>query len=246
MILPQLPSSVHALFKTAVEAQEPVCMATKYLPTATEGCTGYMPEINGALLLGDSWNMRHPITGGGMTVALLDVENLANRLSGKDLAALCRSGMAQLLREFRSSRRGHAGAINLLANALYRVFSVLPGDMSDVSVETQACLREACLDYFRIGGPCCKGPVSLLAGLTPSPAILITHFFWVAALGMKKMLAPYPTQKRLYGSWELLKLACSIIMPLLKQEGVTALSLPLIQRLLVLLIPWTKTGRIEE
>ena len=32
----------------------------------------------GALLLGDAFNMRHPLTGGGMTVALSDVVVLRN------------------------------------------------------------------------------------------------------------------------------------------------------------------------
>lgn len=34
----------------------------------------------GALLLGDSFNMRHPLTGGGMTVALSDIAVLRNLL----------------------------------------------------------------------------------------------------------------------------------------------------------------------
>lgn len=34
----------------------------------------------GALLLGDAFNMRHPLTGGGMTVALSDVVVLRDLL----------------------------------------------------------------------------------------------------------------------------------------------------------------------
>lgn len=41
----------------------------------------------GAILLGDAWNQRHPLTGGGMTVALWDVVLLASELikAEKDL-----------------------------------------------------------------------------------------------------------------------------------------------------------------
>lgn len=34
----------------------------------------------GALLMGDAFNMRHPLTGGGMTVALSDIVVLRNLL----------------------------------------------------------------------------------------------------------------------------------------------------------------------
>jgi squalene monooxygenase len=38
------------------------------------------PPQPGALLLGDAFNMRHPLTGGGMTVALSDCSLLAELL----------------------------------------------------------------------------------------------------------------------------------------------------------------------
>lgn len=48
----------------------------------------------GALLMGDAFNMRHPLTGGGMTVALSDIAVLRNLLRPlrdmHDASALCR------------------------------------------------------------------------------------------------------------------------------------------------------------
>lgn len=48
----------------------------------------------GALLIGDSFNMRHPLTGGGMTVALSDIVVLRDLLRPlgnlNDASALCR------------------------------------------------------------------------------------------------------------------------------------------------------------
>ena len=48
----------------------------------------------GAILLGDSFNMRHPLTGGGMTVALSDVvivRDLLRQLENiNDSYALCK------------------------------------------------------------------------------------------------------------------------------------------------------------
>lgn len=48
----------------------------------------------GALLMGDAFNMRHPLTGGGMTVALSDIVVLRDLLKPlhnlNDAAALCK------------------------------------------------------------------------------------------------------------------------------------------------------------
>jgi squalene monooxygenase len=48
----------------------------------------------GALLMGDAFNMRHPLTGGGMTVALSDIVVLRNLLKPlrnlHDASALCK------------------------------------------------------------------------------------------------------------------------------------------------------------
>jgi len=48
----------------------------------------------GALLMGDAFNMRHPLTGGGMTVALSDIVVLRNLLKPicdlNDATSLCR------------------------------------------------------------------------------------------------------------------------------------------------------------
>lgn len=48
----------------------------------------------GALLMGDAFNMRHPLTGGGMTVALSDIvvlRDLLRPLSNlHDACALCK------------------------------------------------------------------------------------------------------------------------------------------------------------
>lgn len=48
----------------------------------------------GALLMGDAFNMRHPLTGGGMTVALSDIVVLHNLLKPlhnlHDASSLCK------------------------------------------------------------------------------------------------------------------------------------------------------------
>lgn len=77
----------------------------------------------GALLLGDAFNMRHPLTGGGMTVALSDTRLLCEMLqplpSFEDSIAT-----AQRTAEFYTARKPLSATINTLANALYKVWVV--------------------------------------------------------------------------------------------------------------------------
>ena len=220
-----------------MHTQEPVCTPVKYLPTASPAKER---RFNGVLLLGDSWNMRHPLTGSGMTVALRDAEALANALFGQDgrtIGSLSDQEMCRRVQEFRTCRLALAGTVNLLANALHSVFTV-PAHCNGSGDATHSSLREACLEYFHLGGACAAGPVGLLAGLTPSPAILIAHFFFVAAIGVKRSMLPYPTWARAKQSMRVLQRACAIIMPLLRHEHVTMLSWPSVQCVLRRAIPW--------
>lgn len=139
----------------------------------------------GALLLGDAFNMRHPLTGGGMTVALSDTRLLCEMLqplaSFQDALATARSTS-----EFYTKRKPLSATINTLANALYKVFCVTGSDAHEE-------MRQACFDYLALGGDCASGPVSLLSGLNPSPQLLVMHFFSVALFGVGRLLQPRPT-----------------------------------------------------
>ena len=73
VIAPQLPPILREPFLLAARTQAAQCMANRALSSAP-------PAHPGAVLVGDSWNMRHPLTGGGMTVALRDVECVVRAL----------------------------------------------------------------------------------------------------------------------------------------------------------------------
>lgn len=54
--------------------QRDVLLFTVFAPVMYFGCeTNSSLPLAGVLLLGDAYNMRHPLTGGGMSVALNDV-----------------------------------------------------------------------------------------------------------------------------------------------------------------------------
>ncbi|KAJ4828154.1 hypothetical protein Tsubulata_005029 [Turnera subulata] len=72
----QMPSELYSAFMTAVEKGNMRTMANRSMPASPY-------PTPGALLLGDAFNMRHPLTGGGMTVALSDpVASTINTLAG--------------------------------------------------------------------------------------------------------------------------------------------------------------------
>jgi squalene monooxygenase len=172
-------------------------------------------------MVGDVLNMRHPLTGGGMTVALKDVELLSEclgRLALTGARAAPERRVASAIASFYARRGRHASTINILANALHRVFTKPVGDDG-----TRARLREACIEYLGMGGAFAAGPVGLLSGLTPKPWVLVAHFFAVAAYATRTALLP-PTPARLRQGWDLMHVACAIIMPLLAAERTTFLA----------------------
>lgn len=73
----------------------------------------------GALLMGDAFNMRHPLTGGGMTVALSDVVVLRDLLRPlrdlHDASALCRYLESfYTLRKVGTTKEGHISPVKYI------------------------------------------------------------------------------------------------------------------------------------
>lgn len=83
----QIPPELYDAFITAVNEGNMKTMANRSMPASPY-------PTPGALLIGDSFNMRHPLTGGGMTVALSDIVVLRDLLRPlgnlNDASALCR------------------------------------------------------------------------------------------------------------------------------------------------------------
>lgn len=124
----------------------------------------------GLLTLGDALNIRHPLTGGGMTVAFSDMSRLSPLLAEVEDFANYQDVM-DAYRYFFALRKPLASTINILAQALYRVF----GQCSDDPVVSTA-IRHACFGYFQLGGECVNGPISLLSGVIESPWTLLYHY----------------------------------------------------------------------
>lgn len=173
------------LIESGRSSQRLRSMSNSWLPPSVQGQSRFR---RGCIVVGDAMNMRHPLTGGGMTVAFWDVVHLANMLHGDAWWPGCgtqkerMSGTLNLrswdpqirpaLLTWHWARKDLAGVINVLALALYSLFGAAD--------ENLRILREGCFAYFQRGPSGTDGPVRLLSGTTPSPALLIWHFTCVA------------------------------------------------------------------
>ncbi|KAL6338829.1 hypothetical protein AAG906_023979 [Vitis piasezkii] len=210
-VAPQLPPQLYDAFISAIDQGKIRTMPNRSMPADPY-------PTPGALLMGDAFNMRHPLTGGGMTVALSDIVVLRDLL--KPLSNLNDAvSLSKYLESFYTLRKPVASTINTLAGALYKVFCASPD-------QARKEMREACFDYLSLGGVCSAGPVALLSGLNPRPLSLVVHFFAVAIYGVGRLLLPFPSLKRLWIGARLISAASSIIFPIIKAEGVRQMFFP--------------------
>ncbi|XP_057590933.1 squalene monooxygenase [Hippopotamus amphibius kiboko] len=205
-IYPQVPDHLKETFLEATQDSRLRAMPASFLPSSPV-------NKRGVLLLGDAYNMRHPLTGGGMTVVFNDIKLWRKLLKGiPDLYD--DAAVFQAKKSFYWTRRmSHSFVVNILAQALYELFSATDDSLHQ--------LRRACFLYFKLGGECVAGPVGLLSVLSPNPLVLIRHFFAVAlyAIYFCFKSEPWITKPRaIFSSGAVLYRACAIIFPLIYSE----------------------------
>ena len=157
-ITPQLPASIRSAFEKALDSPEAKIrsMPNSWLPPS-------LNRVRGIMLLGDAMNMRHPLTGGGMTVAFSDVVLISLLLS--DVPHLAdHDAVLERMAKFHWKRKSMTSVINVLAQALYSLFAA-----NDQSIQA---LQEGCFRYFQKGGRCVEEPIGLLSGYSPCCTIL--------------------------------------------------------------------------
>ncbi|XP_020490685.1 squalene monooxygenase [Labrus bergylta] len=205
-IYPQLPEHLKDPFMFALQNDRLRSMPASFLPPSPISKPG-------VLLLGDAYNMRHPLTGGGMSVALNDIliwRNLLNNIS--DLHN--DREMLQAKKKFHWKRKSsHSFVVNVLAQALYELFAATDDSLQE--------LRKACFQYFKLGGECIAGPIGLLSVLSPKPMTLIGHFFAVALYAIYFNFKSESWSKKpraLLKSGVILYRACTVMFPLIYSE----------------------------
>lgn len=149
-----MPESLRPSYIKAVESADRYpSMPNSFLPPTTNTMPGFV-------VLGDALNMRHPLTGGGMTVAFNDVLLLRDLLSPEQVPDLLDTQeVLQTMSSFHWKRKatgGGSSVINILSMALYSLFAA-----DDAQLRA---LQRGCFEYFQLGGECVAGPCGLLAG----------------------------------------------------------------------------------
>ncbi|XP_076440860.1 squalene monooxygenase-like [Babylonia areolata] len=205
-VLPQLPDHIKNPFQDSIEKGRVRSMPNSFLPPSPM-------ERPGVLVLGDAFNMRHPLTGGGMSVALNDVAIWRELL--RPIADLRHyEEVLGALRVFHLRRKNnHSFVVNVLAQALYELFAA--------NNEHLQSLKRACFDYFKLGGQCVSGPIGLLSVLSPKPHILIGHFFAVALYAVFSVVRServWGVHRAVYRSFMIFASALQVIVPLIWTE----------------------------
>lgn len=161
-VVQQMPVELQDGFKVAVKEGHYKTKPTCRLPAR--------PMVKeGVILLGDTLNIRHPITGGGMTVALTDVKALSDMLPPH--GELESKDLKQVAYQFYRQRHRQNGTINILSFALYSVFK-------------HRLLKKACFNYLKKGGLNAIEPMSILSCVSRNRLTLFKHFFAVAAFAL--------------------------------------------------------------
>ncbi len=194
-VTPFIPEGMRTSYQQALEEGQFKVMPNHYMAAK--------PIIRkGAVMLGDALNMRHPLTGGGLTAVFSDIEILsAHLLAMPDFknTDLIHEKIEAYYRD-----RQHANAnLNILANALYGVMS-------------NALLKTAVFKYLQRGGVNAQESIAILAGLNRNHYSLIKQFFAVAVFGaydlMRQNILNLPKASRILSD------ALTIIKPLAKNE----------------------------
>jgi len=101
-------------------------------------------DRRGVMCLGDALNMRHPLTGAGMTVALNDVIMVRELLRGvddlRDYSTMMRASRSFYLRR----KLNHSFTVNVLSVALYELFAAGDGQYHQSSVFSAAICYGSC------------------------------------------------------------------------------------------------------
>ncbi|KAK3307109.1 squalene epoxidase-domain-containing protein [Chaetomium strumarium] len=170
IVIPSLPPHVQPSARAALaDGKIPKSMPNSWLPSKKQ------TTHDGVIVLGDAHNMRHPLTGGGMTVAFNDAHLLSTLLDPAQVPNLGdHAAVRRAMATFHWRRKSLTSIINVLAQALYSLFAADNWQLR--------ALQRGCFRYFQKGVT--DEPVALLGGILRRPLTLAYHFFSVAFLAI--------------------------------------------------------------
>jgi squalene monooxygenase len=170
-VLPTVPNNVQHQLSSAIGNGRLRSMPNAWMPS-TKNTTP------GLVTIGDASNMRHPVTGAGMTVALKDAILLAETLNPADAPSLQHVGdMSKRMGEFHWKRKGHSASLNILAQALYLLFV-----SQDPALQI---MQRGFIRYVLDGEKNFAEAAWIMGGLSIKPWRLFYHFISVAVYSIR-------------------------------------------------------------
>lgn len=161
-VQPYIPKSLRPAFDNSLQAGKFRGLPNSYLPAK-------LNNVPGMCMIGDAMNMRHPLTGGGMTVGLNDVALFIKMFGELDFSN--RPNMILELERFYNAKRNYDSVINVLSISLYSLFAAEDDNLK--------ALQKGCFKYFKNGGEYTDVSIQFLSGTLPKPLLLAKVFFGV-------------------------------------------------------------------
>ncbi|VVB17403.1 unnamed protein product [Arabis nemorensis] len=211
-IAPQVPPKLRKIFLKGIDEGAQI----KTMPTKRVEAT--LSEKEGVIVLGDAFNMRHPVIASGMMVLLSDILILRGLL--KQLSNLGDAKkVSEVIKSFYAIRKPMSATVNTLGNALSQVLIA----STDKAKEA---MRQGCYDYLSCGGFPTSSMMALLGGMNPRPISLIYHICAMTLSSISQLLSPFPSPIRIWHSLRLFGMAMKMLVPHLKAEGVNQMLSP--------------------
>uniref|UniRef100_A0A0B7BJX4 Squalene monooxygenase n=1 Tax=Arion vulgaris TaxID=1028688 RepID=A0A0B7BJX4_9EUPU len=206
-VCPNLPEYIQQAFQDSVVNGRKRMMPASFLPP----CPIIRP---GVLVLGDAYNMRHPLTGAGMSVCLNDIVIWREFLQGipdfSDYEAIIK-----LLRVFHLRRKSnHSFVVNVLANSWHLMLADGNKHLSEI--------RKAGMEYFSLGGKCVENTVSLITIMNAKPHVFFGYVMILSVYLLYYVLRTEPfwaIHRACYRSYGILLTAYKIFFPLVWSEA---------------------------
>ncbi|XP_056865930.1 squalene monooxygenase 1,2 isoform X1 [Raphanus sativus] len=221
--LPSVSNGEMASFvKNSIAPQVPLKFRKTFLKGLDEGShikitqAKRMPATlsrkKGVIVLGDAFNMRHPVIASGMMVLLSDILILSRLLKPLDSLG-DENKVSEVMKSFYVLRKPMSATVNTLGNSFWQVL-IASTD------EAKEAMRQGCFDYLSSGGFRTSGLMAVFGGMNPRPLSLIYHLSVITLSSIGQLLSPFPTPLRVWHSLRLFGLSLELLVPHLKAEGI--------------------------
>ncbi|KAG5979019.1 hypothetical protein E4U55_005657 [Claviceps digitariae] len=209
-VLPNLPPSIQPAFSDSLDKGQFRCMTNSVLPATVN-------RVPGLMIAGDALNMRHPMSGSGMTVALNDVVLLRELLSPDQVPDLsdCRQVMQQMA-QFHWRRKRYSFVINFMAHSMYWIC-----DANNIHLQR---IREGFFEYLVRGGAGIDELAGLLGGVVTQPTALFYHLFAILFFSARVLLLSrtiWELPLSLLDCGCMVFTACRVLFPCIISEATT-------------------------